>query len=89
MKPDPSADRKGILPGLVKSDEHTLQGISTIKGEVLRVEGENHLVQRSDGKEMSVHTGLTTQMTGNIRTGDRIETKVNAQRHTLSIRSVE
>ena len=89
MKPDPSADRKGSLPGLVKSNEDTLQGINTIKGEVLRVDGENYVVHRSDGKEVSLHTDSTTQMTGNIRTGDRIEARVNAQRHALSIRQAE
>ena len=89
MKPDPSADRKGSLPGLVKSDEETLQGINTVKGEVLRVEGGNYIVHRYDGKEVSLHTDETTQMTGNIRTGDRIEARVNAERHVLSIRQAE
>lgn len=89
MKPDPSADRKGSLPGLVKSDEETLQGISTIKGEVLRIEGENYFVQRFDGKEVSLHTDQTTQKTGNIQQGDRIEAKVNDVNHALSIEGID
>jgi hypothetical protein len=35
MEPDPSADRKGGQPNLVKCDEETRQGIETIKGGVL------------------------------------------------------
>ena len=36
MNPDASADRKADL---VKCDEETLQGINTVKGEVLRIDG--------------------------------------------------
>jgi hypothetical protein len=87
MKPDPSADRKGSPPDLVKADEDTLQGINTIKGEVLRIKGEHFYVRRSDGKEVHLHTKPTTQMMGEIKKGDRIEAKVNDENHVLSIRS--
>jgi len=84
MKPDPSADRKADL---VKPDEDTVQGINTIKGEVLRIKGEHFYVRRSDGQEMHLHTKPTTQMMGEFKQGDRIEAKVNDQNHVLSIRS--
>ena len=58
-----------------------------ITGEVLRVEGENYFVKGQDGKEVRLHTDATTQKTGNIRQGDRIEADVNDQNHALSIRS--
>ena len=41
MEVDPCADRKGGEPNLVKCDEEARQGIHTIKGEVLRVDGDN------------------------------------------------
>lgn len=88
MKPDTSADRKGGQPDLVKPDEDTMQGINTIKGEVLRIKGEHLYVGRSDGKEVHLHTKPTTQMTGEFKKGDRIEVKVNDQNDALSIRSL-
>jgi hypothetical protein len=91
MKPDPCAERKGGQPNLVKCDEETRQGIDTIKGEVLRVEGSNYAIQRFNGEEMLLHVDATTQSTGIIGRGDRIEAKVGEvdnQKHVLSIREI-
>lgn len=63
------------------------KGGKTIKGEVLRVEGEQYFVKGQDGKEIRLRTDNTTQMVGEIKPGDRIEAKVNEQNHALSIRS--
>jgi hypothetical protein len=86
MKPDPFADRKGSPSDLVKADDDTLQEITTIKGEVLRIKGEHFYVRRSDGKEMHLHTKPNTQMMGEFKKGDRIEAQVNDQNDALSIR---
>ena len=86
MKPVPSADRKADL---VKPDEDTVQGINTIKGEVLRIKGEHFYVRRSDGKEMHLHTKPTTQMMGEFKKGDHIEAKVTDQNNALSIRQAK
>jgi hypothetical protein len=42
-----------------------------------------------DGKEVRLHTDKTTQMTGEIKKGDRIEAQVNTKNHALSIRSAQ
>jgi hypothetical protein len=78
-------ERKGNRPSLLKCDEEIRQGIETVRGDVLRVEGDNLLVQRSDGKEMRVHLDETTQMFGYVGPGEHVEAKVNKQRHALSI----
>ena len=57
------------------------RGTDTIEGKVLRVDGDNYLVQRSDGKEVRLHTDANTQRTAPIRQGDRIEAKVNEINH--------
>jgi hypothetical protein len=59
----------------------------TIKGEVLRVEGDTYLVKGQDGKEVRLRTDNTTQKSGVISQGDRIEANVNEQNLALSIRS--
>ena len=58
-----------------------------IKGEVLRVEGDNYFVKGQDGKEVRMHIDKTTQSIGSFKPGDRIEAKVNDKNHALSIRS--
>ena len=89
---DPSGAQGGQDAGEKQmSDEmeggHSKVG-NTIKGEVLRVEGDdNYFVKGQDGKEVRLHTDKTTQMLGEIKKGDRIEAKVNDQNHLLSIRS--
>ncbi len=59
----------------------------TIKGEVVRVEGNNCFVKGQDGKEVRLHIDVTTLKAKNIEPGDRIEAKVNDQNHTLSVLS--
>jgi hypothetical protein len=58
-----------------------------IKGEVLRVEGDNYFVKGQDGKEVRMHIDKTTEKIGSFKQGDRIEAKVNDEHHALSIRS--
>jgi hypothetical protein len=65
------------------------EGSKTIKGEVLRVEGENLFVKAQDGKEVRLHTDHTTQMARNIEPGERIEAKVTDQNHALSVLSAQ
>ena len=59
----------------------------SIKGEVLRVAGQNYVVKREDGKEVRFHVDSTTQKTGDIDEGYKIEAEVNAQNHATSMRS--
>ena len=62
------------------------QGIRTKKGEVLPINGARLLVKQTDGKEMIYQIELSTQISGDIRPGNRIEAKVNAvvgEQHAL------
>jgi hypothetical protein len=83
------AERKGGQPDLLKCDQEIRQGIETVRGDVLRVEGDNLLVIRPDGKEVRVHLDETTQMFGYVGPGERVEAKMNKQGHALSIRLAE
>ena len=56
-----------------------------IKGNVLRVEGDQLTVKGKDGKEVRVHIDTTTQMGKTPERGERIEVQVNDQNHALSI----
>ena len=61
--------------------------VLAIKGEVLRIEGDIYVVKGEEGKEVRLHTDQTTQKTGDINQGDRIEGQINEENHALSIRS--
>ena len=92
MTSDPCAERNGRQPDLVKCIEETVKGIDTITGEVLRMDGNDVLVQRFNGKEVRLHLDANTQMTEMIGRGDRIEARVsdvNERKHVLSIHQLK
>jgi hypothetical protein len=92
MKADPCADRKTGMHENVNCNKDAREGIDTIKGEVLLVEGGNYLIQRSDGKEVRLFTDETTQVTPRIGRGDWIEAKtqeVDDQKRVMSIRKID
>ena len=87
-EPAPCADRKGDLPNVLKCDAETQRGIHTIRGEVLHIKGARLLVKQTDGEEAIFHIDLSTQMSGHIGPGSRIEAKVNevdGEKYALSI----
>ncbi|HSL02422.1 MAG TPA: hypothetical protein VK901_02625 [Nitrospiraceae bacterium] len=63
------------------------KGGKTIKGEVLRIEGDIYFIKGQDGKEVRLYTDKTTQMGKNIEPGYHIEAKVTDRNHALSILS--
>ena len=92
VEPAPCADRKGGLPGLMKCDAETRQGIRIITGEVLHIKGANLLVKQPDGEEVILHIDLSTQTGIHIVPGIRIEAKVNeveGEKYALSISSAQ
>jgi hypothetical protein len=92
MKADPCADRKTGMPERLGCDNDTREGIDTIKGEVLAVEGDSYLIQRADGKEVRLYTDAATQTTSRVGRGDWIEAKVQEvedQKHVRSIRQID
>ena len=75
-------------------DKHreTQQDVHTIKGKVLRVDGDNFLVRMYSGKEVSLRVDSATETEGPIGRGDQIEAKVrevNDKTSVLSLRQVE
>jgi hyperosmotically inducible protein len=61
------------------------QGVDVIQGEVVRVEGETYFVRGRDGKEISLHADTTTMKTQEIKSGDRVEVKLDRNNHALSM----
>lgn len=85
------------LPRLVTNEGANITGVHTIKGEVLRVERENHgevfritgdhfFVRGEDGKEVHLQVDPTTLKTDTIKVGDQIEATVDDSYHVLALR---
>jgi hypothetical protein len=93
MKTDSQSDRQGFQSDDDKQTKDKMgsprvEDTKTITGELVRVEDGNYFVKVKGGKEVRMHTDKTTQMAGEVKKGDRIEAKMNAQNHALSIRSL-
>jgi hypothetical protein len=58
-----------------------------VKGEVLKIEGENYTVKDDTGKEVKLHVSKDTQKQGTIKVGDKIEAQVEASGHAQSIKA--
>jgi hypothetical protein len=92
MKAGQSSDRRNEKGQKEMSDQlkgGPSEGSKTVKGEVLGIEGDNLFVKGQDGDQVHVHIDDTTQMTGRIGQGARIEAQVNDQNHALSILSAQ
>jgi len=88
---NPCASRKGGLPNLTMCSEEKQHGIQTIKGEVLRVDGDTLFIQRFNGQQMLLHLDPTVKNGSVIERGDRIEVKmavVDYEDRVLSIREI-
>jgi hypothetical protein len=61
----------------------------TIKGEVVRVEGDFYHVRQGDGKVVRMHIDRTTHTKSSmkVKPGDNVEAKVDSQGHAISFLS--
>jgi hypothetical protein len=59
-----------------------------IKGDLVRVDYGDYILKDQDGKEVRVHMTKKTQIMGQLRTGDRIEAKVDEKDNALAMRSL-
>lgn len=85
---DPCAEIPGRQPDPMKCGEKPQQGLHTITGEVLHMNGANLLLKKTNGEEVLLHIDLSTQMKGQISPGSRIEASVNeveGEKHVLSL----
>jgi hypothetical protein len=83
--------RKGGLPNLLLCSEEKQQGIQTIKGEVLRVDGDTLVVERFNGQEVQLPVTAALRNGHIFEPGDWIEAKladVNHEAQVLSIHEI-
>jgi hypothetical protein len=61
----------------------------TVKGEILKVEGENYTVKDASGKEVRLHVDKTTKTSGPLKVGDKIEAEATPEGHANSIKAAK
>ncbi len=71
---------------LTVSDKKDFEAGTTVKGEVLRVDGAYYVVREENGKEVRMHVDATTEKRSSalIKPGDHVIAKVNAEGHASS-----
>lgn len=62
---------------------------SAMTGEILTVEGELYTVKDSTGKEVQLHVDESTQKTGKLKEGDKIEAEVTPEGHALMLKKAK
>jgi hypothetical protein len=85
-----SADKLNTGPSdktiFTVSDKDDFEAGKVVKGEVVRVEGQNYSVRDDSGNVTQMHVDETTQTRANIKAkpGDHVIAKVNAKGHAIS-----
>jgi hypothetical protein len=81
----------GLFQSAHAADEEgarRLEQAKVIKGDLVNIDYGDYIVKDKDGKEVRVHTDSKTQMTGQLKKGDRVEVKVDNHDNALLIRSL-
>ncbi|MEP6958733.1 MAG: hypothetical protein ABI980_08375 [Nitrospirota bacterium] len=64
-------------------------GTQTVKGDLLKIDGEFYVVKDMAGKETRLHVDKTTTLDGAIKAGDKVEAQATDKNHALSVKHVE
>jgi hypothetical protein len=62
------------------------QDTESISGEILRVQGELYVVKDEKGKEVKLHVDHSTQKSGELKEGDKIEAEITTKGHAVSVK---
>ncbi len=66
-----------------------IPGPQTVKGDVLKMEGEFYIVKDMAGKEIRLHVDKNTELEGSFKAGDQIEARATEKDHALSIKHAQ
>ena len=74
----------GLVEGTYASD--VAAGSQTLKGDVLKIEGEYYVLKDPTGMEVRLHVDKTSHLEGEVKAGDKIEAQVTRKGHAESIK---
>ncbi|HSL04919.1 MAG TPA: hypothetical protein VK901_15430 [Nitrospiraceae bacterium] len=61
----------------------------TVKGDLLKIDGEFYVVKDMAGKEIRLHVDKTSQLDGTFKAGDKIEAQTTDKGHASSIKQAK
>jgi len=64
-------------------------GAQTVKGDLLKIEGEFYVVKDAAGKEVRLHVDKSTKLEGSLKAGGKIEAQATDKGHALSIKGAK
>lgn len=76
----------GLVSWTHAAEEMAAPGSQTIKGDVLKIDGEYYVVKDSTGKEVRLHVDKTSKLEKDLKAGDKIEAQVTDKGHAQSIK---
>jgi uncharacterized protein YdeI (BOF family) len=65
------------------------QSSQTVKGDLLKIDGEFYVVKDMSGKEIRLHVDKTSKLDGAFKSGDKVEAQASEKNHALSIRHAQ
>jgi hypothetical protein len=65
------------------------QAASTVKGELLKIQGEFYTVKDQSGSEVRLHVNKETKLEGPVNIGDKIEAERTPADHAISIKKAQ
>ncbi len=68
------------------SEDMIAAGAQTLKGDVLKIEGESYILKDPTGMEVRVHVDQTSQLESDFKVGDKVEAQVTDKGHAQSIK---
>jgi len=71
----------GMPPG-----EPMAGGPQTVKGDLVKIDGEFYVVKDSTGKEVRLHVDKTSKVEGAPKAGDKIEAQINPDGHATAVK---
>ena len=61
----------------------------TVKGDLLKIDGDFYVVKDMSGKEVRLHVDKTSQLDGTFKAGDKIEAQATDKGHASSIKQAK
>jgi len=76
----------GVTAGAHAAADTSVPGHQSIKGDLLKIEGEFYTVHDTAGHEVRVHVDKTTKLDGDFKTGDKVEAQVTDKGHAFDLK---
>ena len=61
----------------------------TVKGDLLKIDGEFYVVKDMAGKEIRLHVDKTSKLEGAFKAGDKIEVQASEKNHAVSMKHAQ